>query len=199
MTPSIAREWTVKWQGVMVMLQQPYRSAGYLILRQVVAPTQVEKLTQLVSWAAQPKRKVSLLANQPIVQRVDGIVVPLFQTVAIAVDELVELYLLVAQAAHVVKLGWHRDAKVGDGIHSFQLPLLPGDNIHQVVPGTHARAINAAEIAARNAGGNAMPNAVRIELTVGDILLRSPFLLHRGYGLQGVDRLTLVGTYAEVQ
>lgn len=75
----------------------------------------------------------------------------------------------------------------------FQLPLLLGDNIHQVVPGTHSREINEDEIAARNAGGNAMPNALRIDLAVGDILLRSPVLFHRGYGLQGVDRLTSVG------
>lgn len=180
-----------------------YIENGFIVLRDVVTPAQITPLHRLVAPVEWQKRKVPLLHEQTIATAVDEIVKPLFARVAVEVDALVELYLLVAQASHIVRLGWHRDAKVsdpivGDGVHSFQLPLLPSDNIHQVVPGTHSREINEDEIAARNAGGNAMPNAARIDLAVGDILLRSPFLFHRGYGLQGIDRLTFVGTYAEL-
>ena len=174
-----------------------YSNAGYVIVREVVAADRVEQLQQLVATVHQRKRKIPLLDEQSIVVVVNEVVKPIFHNIAVPVNELVELYLLVAHAAHPVKLGWHRDAKVGKGVHSFQLPLLPGDNIHQVVPGTHRREFNDAEIAARNAGGNEMPNAVRIDLAVGDILLRSPFLFHRGYALAGVERLTFVGTYTE--
>lgn len=180
-----------------------YIEDGFIVLRDVVAPAQIMALHQLVAPLELQKHKIPLLGEQTIVTAVDEIVRPIIARVAVKIHALVELYLLVAQRSHIVKLGWHRDAKVsdpvvGDGLHSFQLPLLPGDNLHQVVPGTHLREINEDEIAARNAGGNAMPNAIRVDLDVGDMLLRSPFLWHRGYGLQGVDRMTFVGTYSEL-
>ena len=174
-----------------------YSDEGYCIVCQAIGTGTIEIFRQMVAPIKKRKRKVHLLDKHVIVDAVNQAVKPIFQTIDVRADELEELYLLVAKASHPVKLGWHKDAKVGDGVHSFQLPLLPGDNIHQVVPGTHLREINEAETLARNAGGNEMPNAIRIELAVGDILLRSPFLFHRGYSLQGVERLTFVGTYSE--
>ncbi|WP_420631446.1 hypothetical protein [Candidatus Leptofilum sp.] len=179
-------------------IEAVYSEEGYCIVRHAVDENKIKTLQQLIAPIQKRKRKVHLLGQPMIVEAVHQVVKPIFSNIGITVDKLEELYLLVAKTSQLVKLGWHRDAKVGNGIHSFQLPLLPGDNIHQIVPGTHLREINEAEILARNAGGKDMPNAIRIDLAAGDILLRSPFLFHRGYSVQGVERLTFVGTYSEL-
>ncbi len=118
---------------------------------------------------------------------------PIIEQTGIDALILTDLYVLTAQAGHTVKLGWHKD--VTTGTHAFQLPLLTGDNIHQLVPKTHLREMNEAEIVSRNSGGEQMPNAIKIELRVGDILLRSPTILHRGYTKNSPDRKTIVGRF----
>jgi hypothetical protein len=120
---------------------------------------------------------------------------PLFLEAGVALTEMVELYALAALDGKSVKLGWHKDRPAGGGIHSFQLPLLDGDCFHELVPASHLRELTDSEIRARNAGGEGMPGAIQIALNRGDVLLRNPSILHRGFNPRGDERLTIVGTY----
>lgn len=178
-------------------IAEQYSTLGYCIIRNAFKLDKIEKLRQAIPPFNERKRRVTLFDDSVTVEAINAAVKPVFKDIQVNVNELVELFLLITQAPNTVKLGWHKDKQRGNGVHSFQLPLLAGDNIHQLVPSTHIREINEAEVSARNAGGNAMPNAVRIDLAVGDILLRSPFILHRGYSLKGINRLTFVGTYSD--
>lgn len=172
------------------------RKDGYAIVQQCVPLPGVEELRLLVTAMNLNKRKPDLMGNAQLKQAVDDLLRPLFMDIGVQVARIVELSALIATNSRPVKLGWHKDRPPQNGIHSFQLPLLPGDRFHELVPGSHTRDLTAVEIAARNAGGSDMPGAVTIDLDVGDILLRSPFILHRGYNAHGVERLTIVGTYA---
>ncbi|MEZ4870114.1 MAG: hypothetical protein R3C14_52785 [Caldilineaceae bacterium] len=172
-----------------------YLAGGYTVLRQCIPLQTSAEIRSLVTAMDLTKRKPDLMGNDQIRQSVDAALRPLYTSIGVPVTRLVELSLLIATDARPVKLGWHRDRPPDHGIHSFQWPLLPGDHFHELVPGSHNRALTEGEIAARNAGGHEMPGAVTIELAVGDILLRSPLIFHRGYNEYGVGRLTLVGTY----
>lgn len=173
-----------------------YLANGYAIVRQCIPVESAAEIRLLVTAMDITKRKPNLIENAQLRQALDDMLKPLYAGMGIQVERLVELALLIATQSRPVKLGWHRDRPPDSGIHSFQLPLLPGDRFHELVPRSHNRELTAAEIAARNAGGQDMPGAVNIELDVGDILLRSPLIFHRGYNENGIERLTIVGTYA---
>lgn len=143
------------------------------------------------------KRKLDLMGDDSVVQRTHNLLVPLLTELGFGSGEIVDLSALIATESKPVKLSWHRDRPRNGGIHSFQIPLLPGDKFHQLVPGSHKRALTPEEISARNSGGRYMPEALAISLDVGDVLLRSPLILHRGYNERGVERLTLVGALSE--
>ncbi|MCB0095374.1 MAG: hypothetical protein KDE46_06610 [Caldilineaceae bacterium] len=173
-----------------------YLADGYTILRQSIPLAAVAALHPMVTAMDLTKRKPDLMRNGPLRLALDGLIPPLYAMQNVQVERLVEVALLIATQSRPVKLGWHRDRPPESGAHSFQLPLLPGDHFHELVPGSHSRELTAAEIAARNAGGHNMPGAITIELAVGDLLLRSPLIFHRGFNEHGIERLTLVGTYA---
>lgn len=120
-----------------------------------------------------------------------------------------DLGILFAGAGQSVKLGWHRDAggtsMKPDEYHaleqdaerscSFQAPLKPGDNFHELVPGTHKRLLTPDEAEARIDPKCGMPGAIRIHLEPGDILFRHTKILHRGTNPEGKERWTFVGDY----
>ena len=177
--------------------QTQYSTDGYAIIRQSIPPDKIQVLQSIVSDINLNKRKVDLLQHTQLKDYVDALMRPLFSNINIAIHNLVELSALVANNAKPVKLGWHKDNIPGGGIHAFQIPLLPGDAFHQLVPGSQNRELIDDEITARNAGGQDMPGAVQIALDVGDVLIRSPFILHRGYNESGIDRFTIVGAFSE--
>lgn len=179
--------------------QTQYATEGYVVVRECISSESIQSLLSLVSDMNLNKRKLDLIGHGDLKTSVDALVRPLFLTLGIAVGDLVELSALVANNARPVKLGWHKDNIPGGGRHAFQIPLLPGDAFHQLVPGSQNRELTDDEITARNAGGQHMPGAVQITLDVGDVLIRSPFILHRGYNETGIDRFTIVGAFSEDQ
>ena len=177
-------------------MNNQYANDGYIVLRQCVQPQQIRSLTSLVEKMDLNRRKPNLMGNDELIARINAIMRRRFGDIETAVGELVELAALVAKNGKPVKLGWHKDRPQAGGRHAFQLPLLAGDRFHELVPGSHSRDLTQGEIAARNAGGETMPGCVTIELAIGDVLLRSPFILHRGYNQHGINRLTIVGAYS---
>jgi hypothetical protein len=177
------------------LLHAEYVKEGYVILRDCIALVAIQQMRSILSAHDLRQRKPDLMGDTQLLAMLDALVRPLFQAVTIDVERLIELSALIATNGKSVKLGWHKDRPATGGRHAFQLPLLNGDAFHELVPGSHDRALTEAEVTARNAGGDGMPGAISIKLDRGDILLRSPFVLHRGYNPQGVERLTLVGTY----
>ena len=175
--------------------REQYLQDGYTIVRRCVPLDAVGELRSLVTAMNLNKRKPDLIGNPHLKQAVDDVLRPLFIDIGVQAETIQELSALIASNSRAVKLGWHRDRPPGNGRHAFQLPLLPGDHFHELVPGSHIRDLTDSEIAVRNAGGTHMPGAVAIELAIGDILLRSPLIFHRGYNPDGTERVTLVGTY----
>ncbi|MEZ4659228.1 MAG: hypothetical protein R2911_16825 [Caldilineaceae bacterium] len=133
-------------------LSESYLAEGYAIVRQCIPVDAAAEIRLLVTAMDITKRKPNLIENAQLRQALDDLLKPLYAKLGIQVERLVELALLIATQSRPVKLGWHRDRPPANGIHSFQLPLLPGDRFHELVPGSHDRELTDAEIAARNAG-----------------------------------------------
>lgn len=82
----------------------------------------------------------------------------------------------------------------------FQVPLLPYDQFLQVVPGSHLRPANAAEINASTGDwdGADFPGMVTIEPQPDDIVYRHTNMIHRGCNPDGKPRRVLIsGLWAE--
>lgn len=85
-------------------------------------------------------------------------------------------------------------------IVQMNAPLLPGDDVLQVVPGSAARQATAAELAAAEQSWHDpmsvdMPGAIEVRLEPGDVVYYDNTILHRGHNPSGKARLTIHNAY----
>eukprot|EP01052_Picozoa_sp_SAG31_P030545 SAG31_NODE_3140_length_4629_cov_2.504636_5_plen_415_part_00 len=114
---------------------------------------------------------------------------------------------------------WHRDfhpdqskhvqdegawLQIRQAIHGkviqMNAPLLPGDDVLQVLPGSHSRVPTADELAAVEASWRdpehvLMPGAIDVRLEPGDVVYYDNTILHRGHNPAGRPRLTIHNAY----
>lgn len=112
------------------------------------------------------------------------------------------LKLLWAPRHHPYHLAWHRDVSWHfDGAMAHKPPAqdhlqynvaLDDDSAFMVVPGSHRRPLRAHELALLEADRHSpLPEAQRISLAAGDVLIMDAHALHGGQADAGAPRLTL--------